>query len=856
MSGYENLGPIVSQHPQEVTPGGGNFSADERSYDSVVFQQNCPPMDWEVNLLQSVIGNSGLRTFAAKLFPSSFISGNVLESDSPGSAYTFLAASAGNENRLQLDSCDLLVNGWNVHLEYTNTGTPGKNTLLLDSPPASGVRQDLVILEVWRALLSPLPSTDNKSPAGQVFRHGNAKAPDAAPNVNLSDDLVDPSYGSETAKRVQVQYRLRSIPGVNLISYPDGLDDPTSSPHTISYYSGSTVDGNNLPSYSYAPVSGDPGLWRAGDGNAASASNIGSVDGYIYAVPVCCVVRRNISAFNKVGNLNGGSLIGSSATRPDGLFSDQIVSGDTIDLRKFACNNVSEYRDKATSALLRNALGTQLEIDISGVGGNAFTSKESIGAASHVGDADGIRMAFSDKPITQPFPVVQNIAAPTSTVTVSLNGPVNLPWSPGVNILSKSPTGTALLALSKAYLDDGSGNTYDLFDTTSTYYITNIVYSVSGTVVDTFTVTTNIPVPVGNFYAECLVDYPRNSGLSRNLLSLESVWVPNSFAGWVDTAQFTATSDATRNSANGYYSSNIVNREINYSIPTVSTSVTVNSITTTTVMIPDMVKPVTVTLGGGLVVTNVEANAGCTIISFTPPLVSPGLPVSVSYVGLRAHPQLGAAPFDTIDIFHRTRSIQSIPVPAGSVQAYFYKRSDFDRMFFITAGSGNYNDTLYDASSQFPIPITPTVLFSDSLMLGYHNSSIVTNDEITGISKIPVTANSLESPDGFFVKTTGGITKDADGRNFWPFSSTANTVSFNTAPYNNITRRKLVSDSVVELAADIPGIGRKGQMFLAASVGFRYSDYKNQINTNDTLAIDCVALYKLQGNPLNVRRTS
>jgi hypothetical protein len=856
MSGYENLGPAVSQNPQAVTPGGGSFAADERAYDSLVFQQNCPPMDWEVNLLQSVIGNAGLRSLVSKLFPSSFISGDILESDAPGSSYSFLSPIAGHQNKFGLSACDLFVNGWNIHLEYTNTGTDGLNIVELEAPPVSGIRQDLVILEVWRALISPLPSTDNKSPAGQIYRFGNSKAPDAAPNVNLSDDLIDPSYGSETARRVQVQYRLRSISGVDFSTYLDGLGDPSTTAHTVSYYLGSTVDGNNLPTYSFNPVSNDPGLWRAGNGDSTSATDIGSVDGYIYAIPVCGVVRRNSSAFDRSLNLNGGSLIGSPSTRPDQLFSDQVVSGDILDLRKYVCQDPIQFRNNAANALLRNALSTQVEVSSLGIGGSTFCTKDSIGSGGHIGDADGVRMSFSDRPITQPVAIQNTLAAPTASITLALNAPVDLPWLASLNILAKAPTGTALLSVNKAFYDDGAGNTYDLFDSASTYHITSITYSISGTVIDTASITFNIPVPAGQVIWEALIEYPRNCGLSRNTVELKSLWVPNSFAGWVDTLQFDTTSDANRNSSKSYYSVNPFNRELSFALPTVSTSVTVNSITTTTIMVPDMVDPGSVSLGGGHSVTNIDINAGCTLITFTPAVASPGLPISVTYVGLRAHPPLAAAPFDTIDVFTTTRAIQSIPVPAGASQNYLVKRTDLDRMFFITAGSGSYENALYDCASQFPIPSQPSSNYSDSLLIGYHESNTVANDDVTGISKIPVTSGGLENPADFWIKSVGGVTKDADGRNFWPLARYSDIKSLNATNQSAQTPRKLVADFVVELSADIAGVGRKGTLFLAAAVGFMRSDITNEINLNPSIAIDGVALYRLRGNPVYSRRIS
>ena len=50
---------------------------------------------------------------------------------------------------------------------------------------------------------------------------------------------------------------------------------------------------------SSAPAYGaeDTGLWVAGDGSSAAATALGTVDGFVYAVPVAFVFRRN-DAYN------------------------------------------------------------------------------------------------------------------------------------------------------------------------------------------------------------------------------------------------------------------------------------------------------------------------------------------------------------------------------------------------------------------------------------------------------------------------------------------------------------------------------------------------------------------------------
>lgn len=852
MGGFENLGPGVSQNPQAVSPGGGNFSADDRSYDSLVFQQNCPPMDWEMNLLQSVVGNSGLRNLASKLYSSTFISSEVLNVDKPGdtgSAFTFLAPIAGNENKFELAASDILVNGNLVRFEYSGTNVAGTNVIELNPPPVAGVRQDLVMIEVWRALLSPLPSSDNKSPAGQIYRNGNAKAPDPPTNVNLADDILDPTYLAETSRRVQVQYRYRVIDGVDILTYPDGIDDPTVTAHTVPYYLAGPVDGNNL-GIPFFPYPNDPGLYVTGSNDAISAGSFGSVDGLVYAIPLCVVVRRNSAAFDKALNLNGAPAIGSPSTRPDGLFCDQIIGSDVIDLRKITAFNPAEFRDNAINSILQNKLTTQLEISGSGPGGNTFLNKDSIGIGAHIGDADGARMTFSDRPIVQAIPLIITAPGGTNSFTLSLSG-AELPWSGGsYNLLANSPADTDLLAITKVLAPDAVNVIENALDPAALNPVVSISYSIFGTVVDTATIVFQANVPAGTIYLEALINYPRNSGLDRNVVGDYEYWVPSAIIPGTtnaDPAYFTATFDITRLSINApYFSTDFIHREASFTLPSTIVASPLPCFSTTNLMIPDMVDPTSINIAG-YAITAVEENAGCTFITFNPPVVLPTT-LNVDYTAYRA--PLPLPLLETIDIFTDTRAIQSIPVPAGNFVIDFVKRTDFDRVWLVNSASGNLGNGTYDASSQICIPKTPIVNYSDSLLSinqSYTPLSTITN----GISKNSVLTNDFFGTSSLSVYNAAlSVTQDADGRNFWPLHN----IRISGSDYVDITAsipRKLGSDFIVELTNDFAGYGRKGTMFLAL-----VTDYVSNAKENNILNSQGISIFRLRGNPIYYRRSS
>ncbi len=231
-----------------------------------------------------------------------------------------------------------------------NTDT--RNLIVFPYAPSISYNVNFAFLEVWKALVSPNPSTANKPTASTIFAYGNT----LFGGTNLPDDLIDPAMGFTTTLRTQIQYRIRVVQNVDLINHPDGLGDP--SIYAIGAYSSNNPQTLNYQYQNMGQLLNDPGLWRAGDGNPANG--LGTVDGYVYAIPICAVSRRNTTSFNMLdggtANLNGagvirvppqqlfgtpdGSIIPPNvlatvplSDRPDGRYNDKIDPSDIIDLR-------------------------------------------------------------------------------------------------------------------------------------------------------------------------------------------------------------------------------------------------------------------------------------------------------------------------------------------------------------------------------------------------------------------------------------------------------------------------------------------------------------------------------------------
>jgi hypothetical protein len=206
----------------------------------------------------------------------------------------------------------------------------------------------------------------SKPAQDQLWRHGNVLSPSA---TWLADQL-HPVAGKETAQRVQLQYRIRATTAAEAVNFklnPDGFSASggthiyaqagTTGP--VSNYPFVRADGAstwmNTSAAAYGIV--DPGLWIAGSGSQSDAENLGSVDGFVYAIPICFVHRHNNASdasdtsasgkgFDPESNANGaptythasytgnlGTIAANKSDRPDGEFCDVQTPTQFLDLR-------------------------------------------------------------------------------------------------------------------------------------------------------------------------------------------------------------------------------------------------------------------------------------------------------------------------------------------------------------------------------------------------------------------------------------------------------------------------------------------------------------------------------------------
>jgi len=237
--------------------------------------------------------------------------GVILRSDDVGATWTRQDPQTGydlNAVTFVDDSQGWLVGNYSTLRHTVNGGS-------LWSVQASGI----VVREVQR-----------------VFNEGNVGT-----SLYLTDDSIHPDANIETTKRIQVQYRIRVVPSVDPLNYPDsGLGSQ------IIYGNGPSETGQ-YPFVNMGSETGDYGLWRAKCAN--------TVDGYTYAVPMFFVNRRNIATFNPSNNINGSSLAGSEFIRPDQLMATNVVDADVLDTRRLiVIPSITELLKKSFDSLMNN----------------------------------------------------------------------------------------------------------------------------------------------------------------------------------------------------------------------------------------------------------------------------------------------------------------------------------------------------------------------------------------------------------------------------------------------------------------------------------------------------------------------
>jgi len=389
------------------------IDVDGRSLDNVVLLTSRPPLTSEWNLINQ-ISNEKVQDTARLVTPSGWtrvgnVSSTISESDAQsGDVLTSVSYDPDTFKLISKNGCVAVVNGWRLLVQGWNS--PDDNNIV-ELDVAGGQRYDFVFLEVWRKLVAY-----NES----LYPYGNvSKTP------YTDNEILWPAVGTETSMRVQVQYRIRSE---SISSVLAGNSDVFSDVaiHPIGGRAGGEYTFNNF-------VRCDPddvGLYRAGDGSEDSQSNLATVDGYVYAIPMFVVSRRipSSSVFSPT-TINSGYTTASRATdgyvtdRPDGRVIDRVYAEDVVDFRHQIVTNTSDVKDivdRTVSRLVAGTLTTALKMGFdedgqqsSAVsGGSLLTKAERINSTGmdnipNMGTGDEFRRAFCNASMTNDHCVIE-----------------------------------------------------------------------------------------------------------------------------------------------------------------------------------------------------------------------------------------------------------------------------------------------------------------------------------------------------------------------------------------------------------------------------------------------------------------
>jgi len=847
----------------------GYLDPEERAWETIVYQSSKPILDVEQNLLQDANFEAALRRVSV---PSGWLKGDFLG----GNIDFEYSSSTANEFKL-VNKPVALVNGWKVVVEYTGTDTAKENILSLSAPPATGWRTDFVFLEVWRALLSASPDTTNKSAGGRVYRHGNVgidPAHDAT--LNFTDDILQTPPGAETSKRVQIQYRIRVVDGINISSFPMGMNDPN--------VEAQGTQGSPVGTYTFTNMgatAGDYGLWRAGAGDTASQTALGTVDGYSYAIPIAAVFRRNTTAFSQSTNHNGGVLISAGTSdRPDDLFSDEISNGDVLDMRQGTSLvgwDLDEILETSFSALLDNTL-SQVEQNTNSVPGYTYgmvgttvLHADEIGPAGtgglggmNIGEQDAVRRRFSDRAIVE-HPIV--IKTPTGAtwvsdevVTINLGNfnPYPFDEGSGFDLASMSPANTVITDIRSAYFDHPN---------TTTGKVKAFFSEIKGIGSNIVTLTLADGVWTGNspdLWLEVEISYPPGNGLTATPSNdFGDTW--NSGAG----GPFTLEDDPAGSRPadfNDFVNLEVVknNREVQVLYETTDKTLDVYAKDVNTIVLPDRVGSVTsVTedpLGTpvGHSFTFTANDPDREISTSVDPLSDPDALVRVVYKALRPIPNT-VGYYQTV--FYQSRALQ--PVKDSMLPNSLLYRTLYvsPYIYALTGGTGSFGATYPYEVPHVHIPV-------------YINGAApyVFNGEHELDSPLDTFTDDFDAASGFLrvsqniplvpmasaeLQRTAVTDVDPEQRAFYPEVPTS---EYRPAAFGkNLSfpqRHKVFFPIIAELLDDYD-FGNKGTLVMIVFIRWAENDNENNVRFVDTPADDtsCAAVYRLKGNLLLNRRS-
>lgn len=847
----KNYGPAVS----------GYLDPSARNWETAVFQAGKPVLDKELNLQQDIDAGYG-QAAVRRQMPSGWVSDDFVKSSDMAAAI-FTPSLVSYELAIP-NGLVAHVNGWLLNVSYTGQTT--YNSLILSEAPLGlGVkRTDLVILEVWRRLLSA-STPDGKSPTQRIWRGGNVKiTTDVAP-YTFDSDILDTNVGAETTKRVQIQYRLRVVQGVDLSAHPYGMDDPSVVAYTVPPDAAHPDGTPTAYLFANQSANGDAGLWVAGDGTVAAQTTLGTVDGFMYAIPLCAVVRRNQTPFDKNTNHNGGASSGGASDRPDGLFYDLFAARDIIDLRNGVCPtgwSFEELTHRNLGYLLDNNLRTEWMTTAKGGGyfGHTVLNAAEIGVlpgdgvltgdtpgADFIGQFDCCRRTFSDRP------VVEVVTVPLSRLgggnwvagdTVTID-PTALPvyGYAAFNFASRNPPNVMMLDITEArFVGEAAGKW-----TTDAMPAIAIVTNLGTNPLLPVQVTLG-PIPANvtdeRLFVSLLVSWPAGFGLPMTPTATYTLQVNNPLVLPAGSTVFSGT--------------DLPHREVRLTFTQNAQTITQiaeNVVNSTLILLPERALSVSTILKNGNPVVGaftLDPNQGGVRVTLAADSTQPGDQLTITYVPLRPLPQGSVQ----VTVWYETRSPQTAREALIGTTLTVIPRHISTDLHLLTVGSGS-PDTAYPYPTAYVqlggiFPTSVGTFEGDHELAAEAPTYTATFNASTGYLKLPTYLGYVPNPqEAVFSRLAGDV--DVEGRSYFP---TVSASTYIPAAYaqtlTDPKRHRNFLPMIAELATDSP-LGFKGQLVLVMLLREALFDKQNEVafNLEATANTTVATVYRIKGNLLD-----
>lgn len=840
----------------------------ETGFDTVVYQAGKPLLDSEF-VLDQEIQNTERAALLRQMVPSGWLTGDFgydgnLDFDFRGTANTFHLVNKPVVH----------VNGWVVPVEYTGTDTPGENEIVLGDPPAANFAADFVFLEVWRVVVAPDPSTTNKPAADKIYRHGNVLS---HTNTWLDDDLlgndpsIDPAYqiNVESTRRVQIQYRLRH----------QRLNERVTRSATEAFGDANVFargTSASLTAFGFTGVDGDPGLWRAGDGDPTN--DLGTVDGYAYAVPLAIVYRRNSGGFNYLQNGNGSSLIASGSTlHPDGVYADEIVFDDLLDLRSqtsLTGFEESGILDRNVSLLMgqqlrSNAMHTQnpgwqvagssfvsnlvlKADDLIPSGGNPYATNPGF-SGNLIGSVDGIRKVYTDKAHHELYVQTNSNGGaswPTPTVTLGLD----LTDMDGVDITTEQPSGTVIVDVVAIHLDDEVSGT-------SPHALPVIAVTGLGTTAVEVEVETDGISSTRDIWIEYEIMYPAGSGLNAHVTEEAAAYsvtthVPSAYDTAIG-ATFT-DDDAGRAAIRDYLFATFqgANRQVTLTHTTEDPVVLeLYSTRDDGIVLPESLYEDAGGTASGVVSVSIgattyavdAATTGNRTVRLADLLPSDSELVEVEYYPLRPLPAVNSA----VTIYYKTCALQAVPLdlldPVLEVRPLLVG----DHMFVGTGSSGSATVGFPHEAGLQQIPVHISATFNGEHELDDPGPISITGfNALTTSLKLP-TLVPLTMPDTFRFEGPDQSSVEQEERmgHYTSVDLDGYKPTAMAPPLSFATNHKCFLPMLVQVREDTD-YARAGEVLMVILSNYIRFRPENVVAFTESNNTTCAAIYRLQGKPL------